>query len=92
VRPFGLLLLLQIHTHPGEAYFSDGDSEHALNKRAGALNMILPNFGRANWATRKGFAMAERELTPEWRMWEHEDWTRFRIIPTELNGHGHGAD
>jgi hypothetical protein len=92
VRPYRLLLLVQIHTHPGKAYFSDGDAEHALNKRAGALNMILPNFGKADWATRKGFAMAECELTPEWRMWGRDDWARFRVVPTELHGDGHGAN
>lgn len=88
LRPYGLLLLVQVHTHPGEAYFSDGDAEHALNKRAGALNMILPNFGRADWVTRKGFAMAEREPTPEWRIWDREDWTRIRAVPTEFHGDG----
>ena len=50
------------------------------------------NFGKADWATRKGFAMAERELTPEWRTWGLDDWTRFRVVPTELHSDGHRAN
>lgn len=85
LRPHALLLLVQIHTHPEMAYFSGGDAEHALNKQVGALNLVAPNFGHADWQTCKDFAMVERTPNGKWRPWVKEDWKRLRVVPTEMN-------
>ena len=84
VRPHGLLLLLQIHTHPQLAFFSDWDAEHAFNKRQGALNLILPDYGNAPWLDTARFCMVEMNNRDEWQPWQQNDWRRLQIVPDLL--------
>ena len=81
VRPFGLLLLVQIHTHPVEAFFSEWDEQNALNKAPGALNMILPDYGSAPWIDTNRFCVVENDGAENWRPWEADDWKRLEILP-----------
>jgi hypothetical protein len=39
-------LVAQIHSHPGEAFHSLGDSQHATSYHQGFISIVLPNFGR----------------------------------------------
>ena len=80
VRPFGLILLTQIHSHPEEAYFSSWDEQHALNKRTGALNLIVPDYGNSDWANFDNFCMVERDPS-QWRSWSRVEWNRLVITP-----------
>jgi hypothetical protein len=80
--------LVQIHTHPQAAFLSEGDANHALNKRAGALNMIVPDFGTADWTHFRGFAMVERDSKGHWVPWTDADWSRLAVLPAEANFHG----
>jgi len=41
-----LQVIGQIHTHPGEAYHSDGDVEGARIRYAGYISLVLPDYGR----------------------------------------------
>lgn len=36
----------QIHTHPGQAYHSDGDVEGARIRYAGYVSLVIPDYGR----------------------------------------------
>ncbi len=82
VRPFGLLLLMQVHTHPKEAYFSEWDEQNALNKRPGALNMIIPDYGNVSWIDADRFCIVEMDDAGEWRTWSEDDWHRIQMIPS----------
>lgn len=42
----GLKVVGQIHTHPGEAYHSDGDEDGARIAYEGYVSIVLPNYGR----------------------------------------------
>jgi proteasome lid subunit RPN8/RPN11 len=43
---FELQVVGQLHTHPGEAYHSDGDVEGAHIRYPGYISIVLPNYGR----------------------------------------------
>ena len=40
----GEKLLVQLHTHPGEAFHSLADDRLALPRHTGALSIVVPNF------------------------------------------------
>jgi hypothetical protein len=84
VRPHNLLLLVQIHSHPAKAFFSDWDEDHALNNRMGALNMIVPDYGNARWIDTGRFCMVERNDAGQWERWSAADWGRLVTIPDAL--------
>ncbi len=84
VRPHHLLLIIQIHSHPARAFFSTWDEEHALNSRAGALNMIIPYYGNARWIDTKRFCMVERNEHDQWIRWSSRDWDRLIAVPDAL--------
>lgn len=42
----GLQLVGQVHTHPGQAYHSDGDIEGARIAYSGYVSLVLPDYGR----------------------------------------------
>jgi hypothetical protein len=81
VRAHGQLLVLQIHTHPQLAYFSEWDAEHALNKQQGALNLVLPDYGNAAWIDTERFCMVEMNNRDQWQPWAADDWQRLTIVP-----------
>jgi len=84
VRPHRLLMLLQIHSHPAAAFFSERDEEHALNNRTGALNMIVPDYGNIRWIDTERFCVVERNNLGRWVRWSPEDWARLVTIPDAL--------
>ncbi len=43
---YELQVIGQIHTHPGQAYHSDGDVEGARIRYAGYVSLVIPNYGR----------------------------------------------
>lgn len=45
-RETGLQVVGQMHTHPREAYHSDGDEEGAQIKHDGFVSVVAPNYGR----------------------------------------------
>lgn len=42
----GLQVVGQLHTHPGEAYHSDGDIAGALIRFGGFVSIVLPEYGK----------------------------------------------
>ncbi|WP_192250286.1 Mov34/MPN/PAD-1 family protein [Mesorhizobium caraganae] len=43
---FELQVVAQVHTHPGQAYHSDGDVEGAKIRYPGYGSLVLPDYGR----------------------------------------------
>jgi proteasome lid subunit RPN8/RPN11 len=43
---FDLQVVAQVHTHPGDAYHSDGDVEGAKIRYPGYASLVLPEYGR----------------------------------------------
>ena len=43
----GLLLLAQVHSHPGEAYHSEADDRYAIVTAEGGYSLVAPDFGDA---------------------------------------------
>jgi proteasome lid subunit RPN8/RPN11 len=43
----GLLLLGQVHSHPGEAYHSEADDRYAIVTADGGYSLVAPDFGDA---------------------------------------------
>lgn len=42
----GLVLFGQVHSHPGAAYHSATDDEHAVATKVGSLSLVVPDFAR----------------------------------------------
>lgn len=42
---YELQVVAQVHTHPGQAYHSDGDVEGAKIRYAGYASVVLPDYG-----------------------------------------------
>jgi proteasome lid subunit RPN8/RPN11 len=42
----GLQVVGQIHTHPGQAYHSDGDIDGARIAYNGFISIVVPDYGR----------------------------------------------
>lgn len=42
----GLQLVGQVHTHPGQAYHSEGDEDGARIAYSGYVSIVLPDYGR----------------------------------------------
>lgn len=54
-REGGLMVLADIHTHPGPAYQSEADRKNPMVARAGHFAVIVPNFARGPiWRHRLG--------------------------------------
>jgi hypothetical protein len=43
----GLVLLAQVHSHPGEAYHSAADDRYAIATAEGSYSLVAPDFGTA---------------------------------------------
>lgn len=43
----GLVLLAQVHSHPGEAYHSAADDRYAIATAEGSYSLVAPDFGKA---------------------------------------------
>jgi hypothetical protein len=41
----GEFILIQLHTHPREAFHSQADDQYAVTKHLHALSIVIPNFG-----------------------------------------------
>lgn len=61
----------QLHTHPGEAYHSDGDVEGARIRYPGYVSVVLPDYGRR--LPSLAGAAAYMWATSGWRQLSAED-------------------
>lgn len=66
-----MLLIGQIHSHPGEAYHSPTDDQYAVATKAGSISLVVPDFAEAPFSLarcatyRLGHDGDWRELSPE---------------------------
>ena len=81
LRQLGQVRLAQIHTHPGTwVEHSEHDDERAYSQRAGALSIVVPNYGRGG-VVLEDCGLHVRE-EGEWRMLSLEEYDSYlRIIP-----------
>ena len=49
VSAAGEFILVQLHTHPREAFHSEADDRMAITKHTGAISIVIPNFA-ARWS------------------------------------------
>jgi Prokaryotic homologs of the JAB domain len=48
ISKVGQFILIQLHTHPHEAFHSAADDRFAVTKHLGAISIVIPNFAM-NW-------------------------------------------
>lgn len=60
------LLLLQIHTHPGDVAFSGIDEAEAADQGPGALAMVVHEYGQTAWSGNQDVAVYERDEGGRW--------------------------
>jgi len=48
-----LVLIAQIHSHPGRAYHSSTDDAYAVATTVGCLSLVVPNFAREPFELRR---------------------------------------
>ncbi|MBE3123198.1 MAG: Mov34/MPN/PAD-1 family protein [Planctomycetes bacterium] len=80
----GMILLAQVHTHPGRACHSRTDDHGALSDAAGFLSVVVPGFCRFGLSRifAGGAAIFERMPGGEWReLPPGEVQQRFFLIP-----------
>ena len=75
---FDLQVVAQVHTHPGEAYHSDGDVEGAKIRYPGYVSLVLPEYGR-HLPSLAGAATYLWRKSPGWIELSKDD---INIIPS----------
>lgn len=85
LRPFGLVRLAQIHTHPGAwTAHSDEDDELAFSQAVGTLSIVLP--AHALTCPGLGDAGVHRREEHGWRKLEHDEHPRYiKIVPSVVD-------
>lgn len=69
-----MLLLAQLHSHPGRAYHSDTDDTYPIATAAGSLSLVIPDFAR------RPFALGRCAV---YRLFPQAGWVR--LLPTEVD-------
>lgn len=76
-------LVAQIHSHPGEAFHSFGDSQHATSYHAGFISIVLPNYGSG---VKSIHDCAVYEFRGDFEALSHEEIEkRFLVLPQIVN-------
>jgi proteasome lid subunit RPN8/RPN11 len=70
-----LVLLAQVHSHPGEAFHSKADDEWAVLRHEGGLSIVVPSFAADVTAANFEVASAVFRLTSDdrWLRVEHDE-------------------
>ena len=45
INKVGEFILIQLHTHPEQAFHSEADDRYAVTKHLHAISIVIPNFG-----------------------------------------------
>lgn len=61
-----LMMVAQIHSHPGRAYHSSTDDEFAVATAVGCLSLVIPNFAREPFSLLRA-AIYRLDSTGRWR-------------------------
>jgi proteasome lid subunit RPN8/RPN11 len=71
----GLVLPIQVHSHPGEAYHSELDDARPVVGTVGGLSIVIPDFG---------FGPRDPELWAVYRLYPGEGWTRLSAAESRV--------
>lgn len=66
LNALGEVLLVQVHSHPAEAFHSQTDDEHPVILHKGAISVVVPYFGDVSF---DDFANVEVFRLLEWPNW-----------------------
>lgn len=69
---YELQIVAQVHTHPGQAYHSDGDVEGARIRYPGYASIVIPNYG-ASLPQLGGIAAYLWRAGAGWQLLETDD-------------------
>lgn len=88
-RPQGLVLLAQIHTHPGNAikWHSPYDDEHAISQGDGFLSIVITDYGAYGLDTALEHGVHEKQGTWQKLRGIHAR-ERIRIVDSFIDGRG----
>lgn len=82
VAPTGEFILVQLHTHPREAFHSEADDTMAITKHTGAISIVIPNYGHG-WTGDLSDTSVHRHLGAA--MWQKlpgpEVRSLFEVVP-----------
>lgn len=70
MRERGEILVLQVHTHPGEIRFSTVDEQEAADQGPGALAMVVHFYGQTDWTPVRHTVIYERDGAGSWHPWK----------------------
>jgi hypothetical protein len=68
-----IVLLCQLHTHPGNFGHSLGDERQAANYRLGFISIVVPHYGRQRLNNLKGCYVYEYVGNWSWRPLKNEE-------------------
>jgi len=75
-----LQIVAQVHTHPGEAYHSDGDEDGANIRFEGFISIVVPNYGTA-LPSFEGSAIYIFTTEKKWKM---IPLRQLRVLPSQI--------
>jgi proteasome lid subunit RPN8/RPN11 len=76
----GETLLMQLHSHPRNAYLSATDRAYPASRKLGWLSAVAPNFGAELGDDLRGVRIYEYVGTEPWHELDHdESQERFRV-------------
>jgi proteasome lid subunit RPN8/RPN11 len=78
----GEILLMQLHSHPGEAFLSGTDRTYPASRKVGWFSAVAPNFGRDLGVDMRGVRVYEYRGDAGWR--ELDDTERDQRITMEV--------
>jgi hypothetical protein len=79
LKELDVKLLAQIHSHPGAAFHSRGDDEHATSFHPGFLSIVVPELGRTQPTLE---TCAVHEYQEGFRQLSHQEVReRLQILP-----------
>lgn len=78
----GMVLLAQVHSHPGAAFHSATDNGGAASTRRGFLSIVVPNFGMNTFDDFNGCKVYEYQGNGRWREWRPAEMrNRLSVVP-----------
>jgi hypothetical protein len=78
----GGFILIQLHTHPRQAFHSQADDRMAITKHTGALSVVIPDFGMHWTGSLSETAIFIHQGAARWRkLAPAEVQSMFEILP-----------
>jgi len=75
-----IVLLCQLHTHPGDFGHSTGDERQAASYRLGFISIVVPNYGRQGLMSLKRCYVYEYIGNWSWRLMKNNEVAQRFIV------------